>query len=111
MVETTTKQLTRDVKKFVKHQAGDEVTVEEDRPSSEERKNAVMGMPKSAVNVWILPSMKRTFIAVKERCFQTYVTDVLGALNNCYIRKILDDGHIDLLPDPTERNEIYEKVE
>lgn len=39
-----------------------------------------------------------------------YVTDALGFMNYCYVGKVLDDGDIDLLGEPTERHKTYEEV-
>lgn len=56
-----------------------------------------MGMSKSASNLWAIPSVKRTFIKVKEMWFPAYPTDVLEVVNDRYIGPVLDDGGIDIL--------------
>lgn len=52
--------------------------------------------------------MKITFISVKERGSRTYMTDAIEAVNDLHIGKVLDDGHIDQLEEPTKRYETHE---
>lgn len=61
-----------------------------------------MGVSRSATNVRKLPFVKRMVIPVKEKGFQTDVTDALASVKDCYIRKVLDDSHIDLHGKPAE---------
>lgn len=79
MVESATRQLIESVRKFVKFWFWDEVTEQDDEPSSEEEIDTMMGISRSATNVWTLLSTKRTFISVEEKWFWTYVTDALEA--------------------------------
>lgn len=53
-----------------------------------------MGMERVATKVWTAPLLKKTFITVDERWFGTYVTDKLGAVSDCYIAQVLDDGEV-----------------
>lgn len=56
-------------------------------------------------------SVRRTFISVHERRFWTFLIDVPGSLNNCYIGYSLDVGHIDLPKVSMEMYKAYEGVE
>lgn len=111
MLETATKQVIGNIGEFVKHWSWDEVTVEEDGQSSEERRGSVMSMSRTATRVWTLPSVGKTFISVDERWFRTYVTDAVGSVTDCYIAEVLNDGQIDILGAPTKKYEADEDVE
>lgn len=71
MVEPATKQMIANFRKFVNEWFSDEVTVEKIGLSSAERRDAVTGIPHTLTRVWLLPSMRRTFIPVEEMCFWT----------------------------------------
>lgn len=62
-----------------------------------------MGVSRLAACLWTAPSMRRTFILDEERWFSTYVIDALGALNDCYIGDVLNEGYVDLKRELTER--------
>lgn len=68
---TITSQLIRNVKEIRKRFFWDKVTVEEDGRSRGERRNAEIRLSRSQINVWTLPSVRRTFIGVGVRWFQT----------------------------------------
>lgn len=48
------------------------------------KKDALLGMLIMFTKIYILPSVRKTFILVEEKLFQTYVMDALGFLNDCY---------------------------
>lgn len=56
MVQTTTRKLITNFRSFAKRWAWDEVTMEEDGLSTLKRKDAVMGISKSATSGWTLRS-------------------------------------------------------
>lgn len=39
------------------------------------------------------------------------MTDALGPVNDCYVGRVLDDGHLELLKEPTESYEVFEEKE
>lgn len=39
------------------------------------------------------------------------MTETLGSVNNCYVTQVLDDDHIEIIVEPTEKSEICEEVE
>lgn len=111
VVATLTRQLNGIVRDSVYHWFWDKITVEEYWLSSRKRKNAVMGMSRSATNICTLPSIKRTFSSVEKRWFRSYVTDMLASMNDRYVEQVLEGGHIDLLWEPTEAYETYKDLE
>lgn len=64
-----------------------------------------------SANVWILPSVTKTFISVVEMWLRTYLTDAVGSAVDYYARLDFDKGHIELLETRTERYGVSEKVE
>lgn len=46
-----------------------------------------------------------------ERWFRTFVTDVLGFVNVCYVGQVRDEGHIEVLKVPIEKYKYCEEVE
>lgn len=62
-------------------------------------------------NVRTLPSVKKTFIAISERWFPTYMRDALGYVIDCYVGQVLDTGHIKLPGVLTEKHEVFESLE
>lgn len=71
----------------------------------------MVGMSRSANKVRKLPSLKIMLISVEKRSFRIYVTDVPGAVNDCYIGRVLDIDHVDLLEESTKRYESYKGIE
>lgn len=69
-----------------------------------------MGMKITTANVWTLTSVRKAFISVEERWFQTYVSDEIGAVNDCYAGPVLDHGHVELLGELTESCNAYGEV-
>lgn len=50
---------------------------------------------------------EETFILIDERWLRTNMTDALGLVHDCYVRQVLDDGHIQLLGVPTKSYKVY----
>lgn len=69
----------------------------------------MIGMLRTVTNVWTLQSERKTFKSLDERCFQAYVTDVLGFKNDRQIKQVLDAGHIKLLKVRTKKYEAFEE--
>lgn len=109
MMDNATKQLTENVRKFVRHWGWVEVGVDEDGLNTEERREAMMGTSRTATGAQTLLSVRKTFITVDESWFWTYVADVLGFVKDCYVGQFLEDGHTKLLEVPTESYEDCEK--
>lgn len=55
--------------------------------------------------------MRKMFLSVGKRSFQTYLKDALRSMSECCVAQIIDAGSIDLLEAPTERYENHEEVE
>lgn len=109
--ETATRNLISSVREYMKRWSWDGITVEKDGLSSAERRDAVMGVSGSVTDVWTLPSVKTTFVSVKERGFRTYVKDALVSVSDCYAGQLMDHDHVNLLRERTERYETYEQLE
>lgn len=111
MVETDMKQHIGNVSEFKKHWSWEEVPVEKYTLGREERREAVMEMSRKVSNLWASPSVRKTFILLKERWFRAYLTDVLESVNYSYVEQVLDGDHIDPLGMPTEGYKPSEVVE
>lgn len=66
-------------------------------------------MSKTLISLESLPSVSRALISADKRRFPTYVTDVLGSVNNCYARQVSYDGHIETLRVGIKRYKNYEE--
>lgn len=55
--------------------------------------------------------VRKMFILVDESWFRTYVTDVFGFVNGCYVGQGLDGRYIELLEVSKEKYEAFEKVD
>lgn len=86
------------------------VTVEKDELNTKGKKDARMGMMKTATYKRKLPS-GMTLKSVDERWFRAYVTEAIKSVNGCYFGHGSDEDHIALLGVPTERYEDCEEVE
>lgn len=53
-----------------------------------------MAGPGKALKVWAISLENKSVITIDEEWFRTYVTDELGAVNDCYVAQVLDDGEI-----------------
>lgn len=65
-------------------------------------------MVSTAIKVRTVLSLMKTFISINEEQFRKFVTDTTGSVHNCYVGRALNDGHIALLPVPTD---LYESSE
>lgn len=61
----------------------------------------LMWLLRMGTSVWTPPSERKPITSVDESWFQKYVTEELGLANDCCIGEILDNGHIELLREPT----------
>lgn len=110
-METATKQLIPNVKKFVKHWYWQDAIVEKDRPDSDERMSAVMLMSSRATIHWTVRKVEKKFISVDKRCIRTYVRDALESVTDCYVQKAVHAGQIKPMVVPAERNEVWEQLD
>lgn len=69
----------------MEHRSWDEVTVGENVLSSGKRKGAMIIISTSATILYTLQFANETFISVEKKLFRMYVTDAIGARNDCYI--------------------------
>lgn len=76
------------------HGTWDEVAVHGDVLSSISSRDSVMWMSKTETRLWTLPSVKMTFIFVKEGWFRTYLTDALGYVNDCYVESLMNNRYV-----------------
>lgn len=67
-------------------------------------------MSTTASNVRTISVVWKIFISVDERLFWTYLKDGLGTGNDCYVGRVRDDSHIELLGVLTERYEAFDEV-
>lgn len=61
-----------------------------------------MGMSKETTSLWLLLLARKTFLSVVESWSNTYVTDALESVIDCYPGKVQYDVHIELLVVPIE---------
>lgn len=106
MLKTVTRQLNQIVRIFLKLQSSGEGRMDKEWLNSGEGRDVVIGISRSVTSKWIVPSLKSTTMSVEKSLLLRYMTDTLGALNDCYIRQFLHGSHIDLLREPTERYKI-----
>lgn len=110
-MDTATKKLIGNVKKFVNYWSSEEVSVEKDELGNEECREALIKMSRTVTNVWTLTSVRKTSISVNGRWFRTYLTDALGPVTKSYVEQVLDEGHIQLQRISTEKYEICKEME
>lgn len=108
VMETATRQLIGSVQKFVNQWSWNAFNVEEDVLRRGGSRDAVMGLPELATNVWMLPTVRRWIILLEERWFWTHVEDVLGSVNDGYVGQVLNDGQVHKLVVTKKRYESYE---
>lgn len=101
--ETETKKFIKQVTEFLQPLSLAEDKVEEDQMRTGEMRETVLGMSRTETLVCKLPSLRRAFISVDERCSQTYLTDAFGSENVCYVGQAVDEDRPELLGAPTER--------
>lgn len=85
MIRTAPRQIIGNITELFNHKPLERLAVDENRMNSEKISDTVIGMPGSATNMWTPPSVRRMFIAAKDRSFRTYVTDAPGAVDSCNI--------------------------
>lgn len=59
-------------------------------------------MTRIAISLRTVARVTKQFISVDEKWLWTFVTEMLGFVNNCYVRDALDDACIDVFGVPTE---------
>lgn len=59
-------------------------------------------MPRLVSRVGTLSSLKKINMSVEKRRFRTYEIDGLRSMDDLYLGKVRSDGHIYLLPLPTD---------
>lgn len=67
-----------------------------------------MGISTLVTNVWRLSSARR--ISVEEKWFWTNVAHILLSVNDCYVGRVLDESHINLLGVSSEMRKTYGEV-
>lgn len=68
-------------------------------------------MSRTTTNVWTITLNRETYISVDERSFWTCVTDGFLSVHDCYVGRVLDDGHTESLGVPTERYKDFEELD
>lgn len=61
----------------------DEVTSKAVGLSSSHRREAMKEMSRTAIEVWALPSVKKTFNLANEESFRKYATDEIDSMHVC----------------------------
>lgn len=70
-----------------------------------------MQVLRTVTKIWTLQSMRKTFISVRERRLETYITDSFGCLNDDLLGQILENRCTDRLRILAEKLEASGKVE
>lgn len=83
MVDTATEQLIVNVMGFVMRWIWEGVILEQIELYREERKELVMGISRMASIVWMTLSVRKTFISVDKKRFQTCVTGIPRICDRC----------------------------
>lgn len=85
IVETGKRQLIENVREFLKLCSLDVVRIEEGGPRCGERMDLLMVMPKMVSRVWAPQMVRRITISLDEKWFQTFVTNALVSVSDCYV--------------------------
>lgn len=70
----------------------------------------MIAMSRLRSSVCKLSPVTRNFITFEKRPLLTYMTDVLGAVYDCYIELVLKHGHVYRVETPAEIYETYEEL-
>lgn len=90
-LELATSQLIGSISEFVEKWEPEELTVPNCDGSMEERKRAVLDMPREATKLIYYPSPPQWYISVESSWFKQFITDELGNIHDCYIASISSD--------------------
>lgn len=110
-VETTTTKLIVVDKYCVKYWSFNENIVKEYGQGGGERKDSVIVISSWTTSMWTLPFVERTFISVEEMWFWTNVTDAHRSVKDCYVGRVIYNGHINRFEESSENNKTYVEVE
>lgn len=86
-----TRQLIGSVRQFAEYWHPEEFDVDSENESISARKSFVINMPRTATRVLTLPSVSKTYLAIRADWFNKYVSKMLGHIHDCYIAEFAED--------------------
>ena len=79
------------VRRFVAYWVPNELIIPSTSEDAEERRRAVLEMPREATLVLQIPTTQRMYISVRQEWFTQYISGDVGIVHDCYIAEIVSD--------------------